>query len=192
MGNATILCTIHQPSSEVFHIFDKAIFLMQGRILYQGPVKSIVSVLDTAGFKCPDDYNPADFLMYLTQTETLESLSKEGLLVAAPRDDDSTLPSPSKAEQSAEAEGCETVVKASFLTQICWITHREALSVSRNIPALIGRFGVTIFLSIIFGVIFKDAGSENNADRESFNTHVGLVTFTMINGTCVTSCRISN
>ena len=32
----TVLCTIHQPSSEVFALFDQVIFMKEGRIFYQG------------------------------------------------------------------------------------------------------------------------------------------------------------
>lgn len=179
-SNATILCTIHQPSSEVFHIFDRAIFLMKGQVLYQGPVKEIVSTLGNCGFACSDDYNPADFLMYLTQTESMESLSKGGLLTGPPSEG---VGSPSKEQMMAkEAEGAETEVKASFVQQISWIVYREFLNTTRNVPALMGRFGVTAVLSLIVGVIFHKAGGQNDGNIENFNSHVGLCTMTMING----------
>ena len=41
--NSTVLCTIHQPSSEVFMNFDMCIFLLEGQILYQGPVEHLTS-----------------------------------------------------------------------------------------------------------------------------------------------------
>jgi ABC-type multidrug transport system ATPase subunit len=41
-SNATVLCTIHQPSSEVFQLFDLVIFMKDGLIFYQGPVAEIV------------------------------------------------------------------------------------------------------------------------------------------------------
>ena len=176
-SNATVLCTIHQPSSETFHLFDFAIFLMEGRVLYQGPVKEIVSVLDTAGFKCPDDYNPADFLMYITQTETIETLKDGGLLLPAP-----TCEGQQAIQCTAAAEGAETIVRAPFLRQVECLARRELRNVVRNIPALMGRFGVTIFLSLVYGVIFWKAGGKDDSDVENFNTHVGVVTATMING----------
>ncbi|CAE7272772.1 ABCG7, partial [Symbiodinium microadriaticum] len=181
-SNATVLCTIHQPSSEVFHMFDSAIFLMQGHVLYQGPVRDIVPMLDKCGFKCPDDYNQADFLMYLTQTETMETLKKEGLLRDAPAAvGHSSAPSAARTTAATPAEGVETVVKASFSRQIAWITRREFLNTTRNVPALMGRFGVTIFLSLLFGIIFWNSGGQDDSNKENFNTHVGLMTMTMIN-----------
>ena len=34
----TVISTIHQPSSEVFHLFDRVLLLTSGRLLYDGPV----------------------------------------------------------------------------------------------------------------------------------------------------------
>jgi ATP-binding cassette, subfamily G (WHITE), eye pigment precursor transporter len=32
----TIICTIHQPSSELFHMFDHLYLMSEGRLAYQG------------------------------------------------------------------------------------------------------------------------------------------------------------
>merc|ERR1719188_1449229 len=32
----SVMCTIHQASSEIFHQFDQAIFLVEGVVAYQG------------------------------------------------------------------------------------------------------------------------------------------------------------
>ena len=76
--NCTVLCTIHQPSSEVFFMFDTAIFLCEGRILYHGPIKHIAAHFEKAGYSCPNNYNPADYVMFLSQTESVEKLESSG------------------------------------------------------------------------------------------------------------------
>jgi ABC-type multidrug transport system ATPase subunit len=64
-SNSAVLCTIHQPSSEVFFLFDILIFLKDGRIFYQGPPKDLVPHLSKGGFICPANYNPSDYIMFV-------------------------------------------------------------------------------------------------------------------------------
>jgi ABC-type multidrug transport system ATPase subunit len=37
----TVICTIHQPNSEIFMQFDRLILLHDGHQIYQGPIKEI-------------------------------------------------------------------------------------------------------------------------------------------------------
>lgn len=38
----TILCTIHQPSSQVYSMFDKIMYLAEGQVAYAGPLPKAV------------------------------------------------------------------------------------------------------------------------------------------------------
>jgi ABC-type multidrug transport system ATPase subunit len=58
----TVVCTIHQPSSEVYNVFDDLIVLAEGQVLYHGPVANMVPYFATLGYTCPNNFNPADFL----------------------------------------------------------------------------------------------------------------------------------
>uniref|UniRef100_A0A0K0EWC0 ATP-binding cassette sub-family G member 2 (inferred by orthology to a human protein) n=1 Tax=Strongyloides venezuelensis TaxID=75913 RepID=A0A0K0EWC0_STRVS len=62
----TIICTIHQPSSEVFESFDRVIFLALGEVAFQGPPSCAIGFFSYIGFSFPSHCNPADlFIMYL-------------------------------------------------------------------------------------------------------------------------------
>ena len=39
----TVICTIHQPSSEVFAMFDRILLMAQGRTAYLGPIDSALT-----------------------------------------------------------------------------------------------------------------------------------------------------
>ncbi|XP_065564713.1 protein scarlet-like isoform X1 [Artemia franciscana] len=59
----TIVCTIHQPSSEIYNLFGSLILLTEGRIAYMGTTKRVLSFFESFGYKCPENYNPADFFV---------------------------------------------------------------------------------------------------------------------------------
>lgn len=62
-GNKTIAMTIHQPSSEIFELFDNLIFMVAGRLVYQGPAAQSVEYFKQLGFSCPQYSNPPDYFM---------------------------------------------------------------------------------------------------------------------------------
>jgi len=173
-SNATILCTIHQPSSEVFFLFDSCIFLKEGQILYQGAVKTLTQHFSKFGYECPQNYNPADFVMFITQSETSQEFEKRGIFSAVVKKDSSA------ASEEKQAGAYQVDIKSGVFRQMKWLVHREFLNTKRNIPAFVGRFGVTIILNIIFGLIFLGAGNKDNADQNHVNAHFGSLTMVFI------------
>ncbi|KAK8858621.1 hypothetical protein IAR55_002850 [Kwoniella newhampshirensis] len=60
----TILASIHQPSSALYHAFDQVVLLSGGRQLYFGPGGSRpAEYFAKQGRVCPDGYNVADHLL---------------------------------------------------------------------------------------------------------------------------------
>jgi ABC-type multidrug transport system ATPase subunit len=56
----TIICTIHQPSSEVFELFDTLCLMAEGRLAYLGPVVEANKHFVSLGYPTPADFNPSD------------------------------------------------------------------------------------------------------------------------------------
>ena len=56
----TVICTIHQPSSQIVELFDKVLLMAEGRTAYLGHVNNANNFLHSCGFPCPQNYNPAD------------------------------------------------------------------------------------------------------------------------------------
>jgi ABC-type multidrug transport system ATPase subunit len=59
----TVLCTIHQPSSQVFAMFDQLCLLAEGRTAYMGKATEALPFLEKMKFVCPEHFNPADFII---------------------------------------------------------------------------------------------------------------------------------
>jgi ABC-type multidrug transport system ATPase subunit len=44
---------VHQPSAEIFEMFDQVLFLSRGRIQYMGPRENAVDYFASIGHQCP-------------------------------------------------------------------------------------------------------------------------------------------
>jgi ABC-type multidrug transport system ATPase subunit len=64
-----IMCTIHQPSSELWSLFDKFILLSGGHTIYNGRADQTVQYFGNLGHACPVAYNPADYVLALVNQD---------------------------------------------------------------------------------------------------------------------------
>ena len=62
-GECTVICTLHQPQSKIFEMFDDLMLLKAGRVVYYGPAKEAITFYADAGFPVPPFTNPADHFL---------------------------------------------------------------------------------------------------------------------------------
>mmetsp|Transcript_28071 Transcript_28071/g.63580 ORF Transcript_28071/g.63580 Transcript_28071/m.63580 type:complete len:624 (+) Transcript_28071:148-2019(+) len=167
---SAVLCTIHQPSSEVFALFDRCIVMREGRIFYQGDVAAILPHFASLGCPCPTLYNPADFIMNLAQST--EGKAAERLFMPTPVTDDRV--------SSRHESAAVYVVQSSFIKQYSQLGYREFFNAARDPQSLVVRFFSTILLNLLYGLIFFNAGGKDNGVQKDFNAHVGAVSILMI------------
>ncbi|XP_010499718.1 PREDICTED: ABC transporter G family member 14-like [Camelina sativa] len=82
-GGRTVVTTIHQPSSRIYHMFDKVVLLSEGSPIYYGSASSAMEYFSSLGFSTSMTVNPADLLLDLangippdSQKETTEQEQK--------------------------------------------------------------------------------------------------------------------
>ncbi|KAF5303835.1 hypothetical protein FQR65_LT08092 [Abscondita terminalis] len=61
----TIVCTIHQPSSELYAMFDKILLVAEGRVAFLGTPQEADMFFASLDAPCPPNYNPADYFVQL-------------------------------------------------------------------------------------------------------------------------------
>jgi ABC-type multidrug transport system ATPase subunit len=83
----TVVCTIHQPRSSIFKLFDQLLLISEGKMLYIGDSEKAVEYFAKLSFMCPDLTNPADFFMDITsmdrRSEVAEKNSRDRLRLFA-------------------------------------------------------------------------------------------------------------
>ncbi|EDO19159.1 hypothetical protein Kpol_1050p16 [Vanderwaltozyma polyspora DSM 70294] len=62
----TLIFSIHQPRSNIFHLFDKLVLLSNGDMIYSGDAIKVNDFLRNSGYECPEGYNIADYLIDIT------------------------------------------------------------------------------------------------------------------------------
>ncbi|KAK8827303.1 hypothetical protein WA556_000928 [Blastocystis sp. ATCC 50177/Nand II] len=60
----TVVCTIHQPPTETYALFDNVMYLADGEVAYFGPREQAVQYFASIGMPCPSYYNMADFAIH--------------------------------------------------------------------------------------------------------------------------------
>jgi len=57
-----LIASIHQPSSQIFNMFDKLLLLCDGKMAYFGEVKNCAQHFASLELPCPANYNLADHI----------------------------------------------------------------------------------------------------------------------------------
>eukprot|EP00904_Undaria_pinnatifida_P003909 jgi/Undpi1/13519/HiC_scaffold_8.g03178.m1 len=61
-----VVCSIHQPRSNIFSEFHKVLLLNKGKTVYYGGRSSIVKYFGSLGLQLPPETNPADWILDMT------------------------------------------------------------------------------------------------------------------------------
>ena len=159
-----VVFSIHQPSIEVFQLFDRVLLLARGGLLYRGDAASAVSnVIRASGYTgTPTTANPADFLLRFE--ERLSDAERSRLLSA-------TEPAPEVVDEpsSARVESFRMERWQQFSVLACrsWRTLLGSYYLLSSHAAV--TFAVGLFMSLLYRSEPLDlSGALNRAGSLSF------------------------
>lgn len=175
-SNCAILCTIHQPSADIFFLFDKAIFLKDGQVVYQGPTVGIEEYFASHGFTCPLNHNPCDFIMNLCQSFSFKELEDNHLVMLLPEE----YSSDRQSTKTFTIESIQFTFEASFLHQMQAIMYRGWLDLFRDYSTLVARTARNVVMGLLYGLIFMNIGHADNGIPDNIQSHVGAISMILM------------
>lgn len=176
----TIVCTIHQPSIDIFESFDELLFMKRGgELIYAGPlgprscelIKYFEAVEGVP--KIRHGYNPAAWMLEVTSSaeETrlgvdFAEIYRRSNLHQRNRELVENL---SKPNSSAKDLNFPTKYCQSFFDQLLACLWKQNLSYWRNPQYTAVRFFYTVIISLMLGTICWRFGSKRENVQELFN-----------------------
>ncbi|KAJ4833720.1 ABC transporter G member 53 [Turnera subulata] len=176
----TVVCTIHQPSIDIFEAFDELLLLkLGGEEIYVGPLgrRSCHLIKYFEGIrgvrKIEDGYNPATWMLEVTTTAQEMSLGVDFAEIYK----SSELYRRNKQlikELSTPAPGSKdlhfvTQYSQSSLTQCLACLWKQHWSHWRNPPYTGVKFLMTTIVGILLGTMYWDLGSKLTKVQDLFN-----------------------
>jgi len=158
----TVVTVIHQPSSEVFDLFDMLCLLSRGTVVYFGAANEALDMFEAADLPCPQHRNPTDHFLHCINEDFQIEGQKDNMSKLVAQYTNTRKPAVDKevtlcSEPTREYLG--NVNLASPLTQNLVLSQRMFVNNVRNIGVFWLRLGMYIILCIMMGTIFLDLGN---------------------------------
>ncbi|KAJ6424278.1 hypothetical protein OIU84_025128 [Salix udensis] len=172
----TVIASIHQPSGEVFQLFDSLCLLSAGKVVYFGPASQANEFFASNGFPCPTLQNPSDHFLK-TINKDFETDLEQGLEDAITAE--VAINTLTKAYKSSDnyqqvkrlvteicEKDCGTLEErshSSFLTQCLVLTRRSFVNMYRDLGYYWLRVAIYVSLSLGLATLFYNLGSDNDS-----------------------------
>ncbi|KAK7268421.1 hypothetical protein RIF29_21119 [Crotalaria pallida] len=176
----TVVCTIHQPSIDIFESFDELLLMKRGgQIIYNGPLgkhsQKLVDYFEAIpGIpKIKDGYNPATWMLEIS-SPVIESQLNVDFAELYTKSELYQRNQELIEELSTPLQGTKdlyfpTKYSQSFITQCKACFVKQHWSYWRNPQYNVIRFFLTIFVGVIFGLIFWKQGNKIHKEQDLIN-----------------------
>lgn len=152
----TVIATLHQPSTDIFALFDDLLLLHEGRMVYYGAAINVIEYFENWGYEFPKYSNPADYVfMHVLREMSVEEMttkwneSEEKRRMMRLIEEVQELSSESSVELSK--------YKSPFWTQFKYLTNRASKNAIRNELIIKVRFFQSVFIGLLAGLVFMRA-----------------------------------
>lgn len=174
----TIISTMHQPSAQMYSLFDKLMMMMDGHVIYFGPANKASEYFSSVGYEVPLNVNAADYIMGLSLDEEKRGTTdtkKRLIELWAASSLAQVSPNPEFAESIQKKANSITLRKypASYFEQAYVLGSR---SLRMNVGAYFQPLPLfqTVFVAVLVGLIWLQTPADMITNRS------GIIFFTVL------------
>ncbi|CAI7863995.1 unnamed protein product [Closterium sp. NIES-54] len=189
----TVVCTIHQPSTDIFEAFDELLLMKTGgEVIYMGPLgvnsKHLIKYLQAVpGVQpIPDGYNPATWMLEVTAPAAAESIGADFAEIFRNsqlfRDNEALIASLSTTPPNTQPLHFPTRYSTSFLTQFLANFWKRALMYWRAPDFNAVRFFLAVCISLLMGAVMFGFGHYHATQQEVLNVMGALYVTSLLMG----------
>lgn len=157
-NNMIVICSIHQPSTYTFELFDKVIFLSRGKTVYNGKVEDVVNYFESVGHPMPSYMNPAEYVLDLINTDFDTNGEILDELVAKWKDKESDHQDMYKLE--SDPIELSTFSTSNEIKNIGTLISRSLVKAIRDVLAYYIRLVMYLGLAILMGTVWLRLGKD--------------------------------
>ncbi|KAK8742215.1 hypothetical protein OTU49_002182, partial [Cherax quadricarinatus] len=164
----TVIATIHQPSSEVFAMFDSLLVLAEGRVAFLGTVEDAHVFFTRMERPCPPNFNPGDHFIYSlavrsgVEEECRQFIThvcdsyRDGEGMEMDEKVNKAMEAPVHGDALANVKLPKSPYRASWSNQFSAMLRRSVIELARDRALVIVKIFQSLFFAIVFGLIFFD------------------------------------
>ncbi|XP_018361257.1 PREDICTED: ATP-binding cassette sub-family G member 4-like isoform X2 [Trachymyrmex cornetzi] len=187
-ANCTVICIIHQPSSQMISLFDNIIVLNQGKCMYCGPKDEILNTYSIAGFTCPNFYNIIEFVLEVVTKQRggdVENLYKiccdEYVKFRLRNKHEKELDLSINFKQKCGTKDTDASTKSITQKKSTWhqqkiLFLRALIYIKRDTTLTKLRFVAHILVALLLGTVFYNFGD----DAEKVSSNIAYLFFCLL------------
>ncbi|EFJ21485.1 hypothetical protein SELMODRAFT_443490 [Selaginella moellendorffii] len=176
----TVVCTIHQPSIDIFEAFDELLLMKRGgRVIYAGSLgknshKLVEYFQGISGVpNIREGYNPATWMLEVTAADVENRLGVDFADIyktsSVYQHNEAIITQLSTPVPGTEDIWFPTQYPLSFLGQVMGCLWKQHQSYWKNPYYVLVRMFFTLVVAIMFGTMFWDIGSKRSREQDLFN-----------------------
>ncbi|XP_032683655.1 ATP-binding cassette sub-family G member 4-like [Odontomachus brunneus] len=163
----TIICTIHQPSTTLYEMFDHIYLVVDGHCMYRSPPGDTVNYFARQGLQCPKYHNPADYMLEVVSKEY--GNYDEQLIAASkwPESNDEICSSKLSCNMTRQkiSNNNQMITLTCPPTELMrfWVLlQRYMMLTYRMRKTVYIQLSGHLFVSVLAGLIYKHTGNDAN------------------------------